>query len=203
MRKPKEILKILNHHLISQFDEKTFLDESFKSIKVNDFTITYKGSSGFISAKTRGFKFKSVLIDGVIIEMTELRKIGLCFYDEMPFGNEILDIQCKLRVYTDMINRHLHLSKIYIYFPFVGDKLHYLLMFDTGDNFLFVSDVPEMSTNPVEFAKHKTCDDFYNFLHVGDNFQQNIEDHFFKKYQKYMQDPVTRDDFLVAIMETI
>lgn len=59
-----------------------------------------------------------------------------------------------------------------------------------------------MLTNPVEFTKQTFDEDFYKFIHVNNNFSEEVEQHFLKQYKKY-QPQATTDDFLVAIMQTI
>ena len=59
-----------------------------------------------------------------------------------------------------------------------------------------------MLTNPVEFRKGPV-DNFYHFVHVKDDFKTKIDNLFFDNYQQRRNMSVSRDDFLVAIMETI
>lgn len=202
MHNSKNIIELLNNHLISQFNENIFLDKSYKAIKINDFKITYKGNAGFISAKFRGYKFKSVLHDGFLVEMSELFNIGVAFYEQLPFYDEIIDIKNKLQVYADATTNRLHLAKVSVYFPLDGSPLHYLLMFDTGDHFIFISDIPEMLTNPVEFTKNKLQEDMYQFLHMNNDFHTKLDELFFNNHKKRVP-TLTKDDFLVTIMETI
>lgn len=202
MHNAKDIKELLNNHLISNFDENIYLDDSYKAIKSNDFTITYKGGSGFFSVKRRGYKIKSVLHDGFLVSWSELFNLGLAFYEQLPFCDEIIDIKNKLKVYDNATTQRLFLAKVFVYFPLHGTKLHYLLMFDTGDHFIFISDIPEMLTNPVEFTKNTLQEDMYQFLHIDDDFHTKIEELFFNNHKKRVP-TLTKDDFLVAIMETI
>lgn len=204
MYRSRNIKQLLNNHLVSTFGDNIVLDNSYRSIKANDFTMTYKGNRGFFSVKRRGYKIKSVLHDGFVVSWSELFNLGLGFYEQLPFYDEMITIKNKLRVYTDAVAGRggLHLAKIFVYFPLDAQQLHYLLVFDTGENFLFVSDIPEMLTNPVEFTKQTFDEDFYKFIHVNNNFSEEVEQHFLKKYKKY-QPQATTDDFLVAIMQTI
>jgi hypothetical protein len=207
MTKSKELMAILNHHLATHINEKLSISDSYRAIKINDFTITYKGNrnykgdGAFLSVKFRGYKFKSRLYDGFLVNITELSPVGV-FFNKLPFYNDIVDIHEKLQVYTNATTHSLYLAKIFVYFPLNGDKLRYLLVFDTGDNFIFVSDIPEMLTNPVEFRKG-LVDNFYHFFHVQDDFKTKIDNLFFENYQQRRNMSVSRDDFLVAIMETI
>lgn len=208
MTKSKELMAILNHHLATHINEKLSINDSYRAIKINDFTITYKGNinyngqGGFLSVKFRGYKFKSRLYDGFLVNIKELYSaVGVSFY-MLPFYDDIVNIQEKLRVYTNATTHSLFLAKTFVYFPLNGDKLRYLLAFDTGDNFIFVSDIPEMLTNPVEFRKGPV-DNFYHFVHVQDDFKTKIDNLFFDNYQQRRNMSVSRDDFLVAIMETI
>jgi hypothetical protein len=204
MHNAKDIKELLNNHLISNFDENISLDDSYKAIKSNDFTTTYKGKHGFFSVKRRGYKIKSVLNDGFLVSWGELFSLGLVFYEQLPFYDEMIDIKNKLRVYADAISARgrLHLAKVFVYFPLDGQQLHYLLTFDTGDHFIFISDIPEMLTNPVEFTKNKLQEDLYQFLHVDDDFHTKLDELFFNNHKKRVP-TLTKGDFLVAIMETI
>ena len=202
MHNAKDIKELLNNHLISNFDENIYLDDTYKAIKSNDFTITYKGARGFFSVKRRGYKIKSILHDGFLVSWSELFTIGLGFYEQLPFYDEIINIKDKLKVYDEATTQRLFLAKVFVYFPLNGTKLHYLLMFDTGDHFIFVSDIPEMLTNPVEFTKNKLQEDMYQFLHIDDDFHNKIEELFFNNHKKRVP-TLTKDEFLVAIMETI
>jgi hypothetical protein len=202
MHNAKDIKELLNNHLISNFDENIYLDESYKAIKINDFKITYKGNAGFISTKFRGYKMKSVVSSGFLVDMSELFNIGIAFYEQLPFYEEIIDVKDKLYVYSNATTKRLYLAKVFVYFPFDGANLHYLLMFDTGDHFIFISDIPEMLTNPVEFTKNKLQEDLYQFLHIEDDFHTKLEELFFNNHKKRVP-TLTKDDFLVAIMETI
>lgn len=207
MTRSKELMAILNHHLATQISDNISVDDSYRAIKVNDFTITYKGNTnyrgygGFLSVKFRGYKFKSRLYEGFLVNMTELAPVGVS-YNKLPFYDDIVDIQEKLRVYTNATTHSLFLAKTFVYFPLNGDKLHYLLTFDTGDNFIFISDIPEMLIHPVEL-RNNPVDDFYNFVHVDNNFKTKIDDLFFDNYQKRRNMSVSRDDFLVELMATI
>lgn len=209
MTRSKELMAILNHHLATHINEKLSINDSYRAIKVNDFTITYKGNinykgqGGFLSVKFRGYKFKSRLYDGFLVNINELAPVGVS-YNKLPFYDEMITVKNKLCVYTDAVAGRggLNLAKIFVYFPLNGQQLHYLLMFDTGENFLFVSDIPEMLTNPVEFTKQTLDEDFYKFIHVNNNFSEEVEQHFLKQYKKH-QPQATTDDFLVAIMQTI
>jgi len=207
MTRSKELMAILNHHLVTHINENLSINDSYRAIKVNDFTITYKGNmnyngqGGFLSVKFRGYKFKSRLYEGFLVNINELFPVGVS-YSKLPFYDEILDIQEKLRVYTNVTTHSLFLAKTFVYFPLNGDKLRYLLVFDTGDHFIFVSDIPEMLIHPVELRKGPV-DDFYNFVHVKDDFKTKIDDLFFDNYQKRRNMSVSRDDFLVELMATI
>lgn len=202
MSKSKEIKELLNNHLVSNFDENIYLNETYKAIKINDFKITYKGNAGFISTKFRGYKMKSVISSGFLVDMSELFNIGIAFYEQLPFYNEIIEIKDKLYVYSIATTKRLFLARVSVYFPLDGTKLHYLLTFDTGDHLIFISDIPEMLTNPVEFTKNKLQEDMYQFLHIDDDFHNKLEELFFKNHKKRVP-TLTKDDFLVSIMESI
>lgn len=207
MTRAKEIMAILNFHLVTHIDDMLSINDSYRAIKINNFTITYKGNTNFkgngsfLSVKFRGYKFKSRLHDGFLVNINELYPVGISF-GKLPFYDDVLDIQEKLRVYTNATTNSLYLAKTFVYFPLNEDKLHYLLAFDTGDNFIFVSDIPEMLVHPVELNKGPV-DDFYNFIHIHDDFKTKIDDLFFDNYQKRRNMSVNRDDFLVEIMATI
>lgn len=207
MTRSKELMAILNHHLVTHINENLSINDSYRAIKVNDFTITYKGNmnyngqGGFLSVKFRGYKFKSRLYEGFLVNINELFPVGVS-YSKLPFYDDILDIQEKLRVYTNATTHSLLLAKTFVYFPLNGDKLRYLVVFDTGDHFIFVSDIPEMLIYPVELRKGPVYD-FYNFFHVKDDFKTKIDDLFFENYQKRRNMSVSRDDFLVELMATI
>lgn len=202
MQRSNDIKKLLNNHLISNFDKSIFLNDSYKAIRMNNFRITYKGDTGFISTKFREYKMKSVVSSGFFVDMSELFNIGIAFYEQLPFYNEIINIKDKLYVYSNATTKRLFLARVSVYFPLNGTKLHYLLTFDTGDHLIFISDIPEMLTNPVEFTNNKLQDDMYQFLHIEDDFNNKIEDLFFKNHKKRVP-ALTKDDFLVSIMESI
>jgi hypothetical protein len=202
MHNAKDIKELLNNHLISNFDENIYLDDSYKALRSTDFTITYKGSRGFISVKRRGYKIKSLLNDGFLVSWGELFNLGLGFYEQLPFYDEMIAIKDKLKVYNNATTQRLYLAKVFVYFPLHETKLHYLLMFDTGDHFIFISDIPEMLNNPVDFTKNTLQEDMYKFLHIGDDFHTKIEELFFNNHKKRVP-TLTKDQFLVAIMETI
>lgn len=207
MTRSKELMAILNHHLVTHINENLSINDSYRAIKVNDFTITYKGNmnyngqGGFLSVKFRGYKFKSRLYEGFLVNINELFPVGVS-YSKLPFYDEILDIQEKLRVYTNVTTHSLFLAKTFVYFPLNGDKLHYLLAFDTGDNFIFISDIPEMLIHHVEL-RSSPVDGFYNFVHIHNDFKTKIDDLFFDNYQKNRNMSVSRDDFLVELMANI
>lgn len=202
MLKSKDIMTILNNHLVKHFDEGVFCDDSYKLIKNNKFSITYKGNHGFLSAKFRGFKCKNVLHDGFLVNIMELIPVGIAFYEQLPFYDEMIDIQSKINVYSHATTNRLHLAKVFIYFPLHTNDLHYLLVFDTGDNLILISDIPEMHVNPVILSQNKTIEDMYQFLHVNNDFHVKLDELFFENHKKHIPN-LTRDEFLVAIMETI
>jgi hypothetical protein len=194
----------LNEHLIANFGEYIYFNNSFKFLKKTKFTLTYsKDYSSFLSIKFRAVKFKSTLQNGFLVGMSDLTQTGLIAYEQLPFYNEMEEIHTKLHVYSTATTGRLWLAKVFVYFPVDNGPLRYLLMYDTGENLMFISDIPELLTDSPEFLSNKIKENFYIFTHVQNNFEETVKNCFFRIYQDLMREPVTQDDFLVAIMAVI
>lgn len=180
------------------FDLKVFGD--WQVFKSNDFRITFKGKAHFLNVKMRGYQIKTKLEQGFLINFDDLLKLGVK-YDQLPFYNDILNVKEQLSIYKKALPCYMHLVKIYVYFGLNESTLHYFLTFDTGDSILFISDIPEMKHQPIEFMRN-VYDGFYLFVHSQDEFKENLDKVFFNQYKKHHPD-ATNDDFLIALMNAI
>lgn len=198
------ITSALNKHLLTQFNIGP-INSEYRILKSANTKIVFKSKYHFLTIKFKGFKFSSssILKDGFFIELVDLMNLGISGHPALPFYEDIKAVKSKMKVYTDACQTRIYLAKTYVYFPFNEDKLRFLLVFDTMDNFVIVSDIPELLTNPVGFVKNKMIENFYIFLHTDDDFKNKIEVEFYKIYQKRRSEDVTKSDFLVSIMETI
>lgn len=186
----------LRKHL--DFNLKVFGD--WQVLNLTDFRITFKGKAHFLNVKMRGYKIKTKLEQGFLVDFEDLLALG-ANYEQLPFYNEIIKIKDQLSMYKAALTCHMNLSKIYVYVGLNEDTLHYLLTFDTGESLLSISDIPEMEHKSVEFMRSFN-EGFYLFVHSNNQFKENLDKIFFSQYKLYRPD-ATNDDFLLDLMKAI
>jgi hypothetical protein len=166
---------------------------------------------GFVNLSFNILNLENKFKSGFLINSSDLRRLGLNSRSILPFNSEIEEQTKKMFFLASLSNSILYLENYYVYFPLDGGENKYLLVYQVLNPFgqkkyIVTSNIEELKNTPVKFTNSNYFPDLYNFVFVGLNFKESIEDVFFNVYknvQKQYNEEVNKNDFLVSMMKNI
>jgi hypothetical protein len=166
---------------------------------------------GFVNLSFNILNLENKFKSGFLINSSDLRRLGLNSRSILPFNSEIEEQTKKMFFLASLSNSILYLENYYVYFPLDGGENKYLLVYQVLNPFgqkkyIVTSNIEELKNTPVKFTNSNYFPDIYNFVFVGLNFKESIEDVFFNVYknvQKQYNEEVNKNDFLVSMMKNI